>query len=64
MEPTHKVTVTFTLTVPHELADNEEDVRQVFDEEICGGGMLYVTDDEGEDQEIEWKADSYKWTEL
>lgn len=66
MEPTHEVTVTFTVTVPHELADATVNLEEVFEEEVASDSTLFVSDEDGEEQEVEVavKPGAIKWREL
>lgn len=64
MEPTHEITVTYKVTVPHELADQMDEVETNVDEWLQETDTVKVFDEDDEEQEVELKHVSTTWKSL
>lgn len=64
MEPTHEITVTYKVTVPHELADVMDQVETDVDEYLAETDTIDVYDQDDQGQEVELKHVSTTWKSL
>lgn len=64
MEPTHEITVTYRMTVPHELADQMHEVEEHVDEWLSSTDDLGVFDADDEEQTVKMEHVETKWKSL
>lgn len=64
MEPTHEITVTYKVVVPHELADDMDQVETNVDEWLAETDTVKAFDEDDEEQEIEITHVSTTWKSL
>lgn len=60
--PIHKVTVTYTIAVPHEV--DIDDVKSAFNDEVIIDLTLYVEDENGEEESLTVNHGTTTWTEV
>lgn len=64
MEPTHRITVSYDVTVPHELADAMDQVETDVDEWLANVDPITSYDEDDEAQEVALKHTQTRWESL
>lgn len=64
MEPTHEITVTYKVTVPHELADVMDQVETDVDEWLSETQNITTYDEDDESHETTVEHVETKWRSL